>query len=506
MTTHAWLDVSAGVAGDMVLAALIDAGADLAQVQQAIDSLVPGSVKLSTATVNRGGQRGLKLSVEVLVDDPPHRQWSSIRAQLEAADLHPITRDRALATFGALAQAEGRVHGVDPDQVHFHEVGALDSIADVVGACEALRLLGVDQVTASPIAVGAGRIRAAHGDIPVPVPAVAQLILGWPVFAAPGRAAATSQTAQAAAQDQPHSHEPDHAHGHSHDPHDHAPDSSHSQVAGHSHQAGHHHGEGELHHHGDGNWHRHGPAHDRPALVTTPGQIGELATPTGVALVRALASHCEPLPALTPTAVGVGAGGKDFTSHPNVVRVVIGQPEVAASSHQPSLASETLPVDRLVELATNVDDFDPRLWPGVLAELIERGAKDAWLSPIVMKKGRPAHTLHALVDPGDQQRLTRLMLTSTSALGVRAFVTTRVRLERGWITLQVAGQPCRIKVGHDGDQVVHATAEFADLAAIAARTGTSQYQVAQLAAAAAVSAGLVPGAELPVLNPNPELG
>lgn len=459
MSTHAWFDVSAGVAGDMVLGALLDAGADLAQIQQAIDALVPGSVQLSTSTVIRGGQRGTKLHVDVLVEDPPHRSWASIRELISASALAPRTRELVLATFARLAAAEGRVHGIDADQVHFHEVGALDSIADVVGVCEAVRLLDIDHCSASPLALGAGRIRAAHGDIPVPVPAVAQLVLGWPVFAAPGTRASVDHPVEPAEQD----HSDDHGQ-------DHMP--------------------GELHHHGDGAWHSHAPAHDRPATVTTPGQVGELATPTGVALVRTLAPTCEPLPEITPSAIGVGAGGKDFVTHPNVVRVVIGQTTPVAPSPIPG-------TDQLVELQTNVDDFDPRLWPGVLDRLLELGARDAWLSPILMKKGRPGHTLHALATPADQELIGDAVMALTSALGVRAFPTQRRRLERGWVTVPVAGQPCRVKIGHTGALIEHATAEFADLAAIAEVTGCSQYEVAQLATAALVNAGLVAGAPLP---------
>ncbi|MGJ6980960.1 LarC family nickel insertion protein [Aestuariimicrobium soli] len=432
--SHAWIDATAGVAGDMLLGACLDAGARLEVVQQAVDAVIPGSVLLRTGEVVRGGQRGLKLHVDVLADDPPHRRWSTIRASLAEASLDERVRTWATAAFERLAEAEARVHGSDVEDVHFHEVGALDSIADVVGVCAALVDLGVTRVDASPIAVGSGRIRAAHGDIPVPVPAVAELMVGWQVSPIPGGAGPA------------HHHPHDHPHPHAH-PHSHA--------------------------HG-----HHDHTHDQPASVTTPGQVGELATPTGVALVRALAEACVPLPAMSVSSVGIGAGGKDFPDHPNVVRLVIGSPA------DDTPASPDLDTDRVVELQANIDDLDPRLWPGVLATLLARGARDAWLVPILMKKGRPAHTLHALVHADARDGVVDAILTHTSTLGVREHSLVRTMLAREHRTVEVLGHDCRLKVAVRGGRVVHATPEFDDLARIAHATDRAEYEVHTLATAA----------------------
>lgn len=476
---HAWFDISAGVAGDMLLGSLLDAGADAAAVEAAIEAVAPGSVRLETEAVVRGGQRATKARVRVLVEDPPHRRWATIRATLTTANLAEPTRERALRAFGLLADAEARAHGISPDDVHFHEVGALDSLADVVGTCEALRTLGVTAVTASPVRLGAGRVRAAHGDIPVPVPAVAELAIGWQVYATPERDA-------------------DHSHGHTHD-------------GGHEHEHEHEHGE---HHHGEHHHHGHGSDHDTPAVVTTQGSVGELATPTGLALVRALADTCGPLPAFTVTGVGVGAGGKDFVGWPNVVRVVVGQPledghPEPAAAH-PSAAPGRAPIaDRgriaasdhpgrdLSELRANVDDFDPRLWPGVLDALIDAGAVDAWLVPILMKKGRPGFTLHALAPESLLQAVTSAILTRTSSLGVRATPVSRTVAQRHWTRVEVVGEQITVKVGSLDGVILHAEPEFDSLAAAAARLQYTEYDLAQRAVAAIAAAGLLHGQPLP---------
>lgn len=438
------MDVSAGVAGDMVLGACVDAGANLAEIEAVVRRIVGTAVALRAEPVIRAGQRATKVHVAVDGESAPHRTWRSIRADLTAADLPDWTRASALAVFGVLAGAEGRVHGIDPEDVHFHEVGALDSIADVVGACEGLRLLGVTSVSASPVALGEGRIRAAHGDIPVPVPAVAQLALGWEVRATPGGAHDDG------GQDHHHPHGQDHHHPHDHD-HD-----------------------------------RGGHGHDHPAVVTTPGSIGELATPTGMALVRALATACEPLPAMRLVAVGVGAGGKDFAGHPNVVRLLIGT--TPGSGHD---------APALRELRANVDDMDPRLWPGVLDALLAAGAADAWLTPILMKKGRPAHCLSALADAGRADAVADAMLRHTTTLGVRSTPVDRTVLERGFATVAVEGHAVTVKVGHREGVVVHAAAEFSSVQHLAEHVGASESEVLTRANAAIAAAGWMPGAPVP---------
>jgi pyridinium-3,5-bisthiocarboxylic acid mononucleotide nickel chelatase len=393
---HLWVDATAGIAGDMLLGALIDAGAPLDKVESAVSAVVPGEVALRTSTVHRAGLRALKLDVESRAEDHPHRSWARIRSMLEDAELPSAVRTTALAAFARLADAEGRVHGVASDDVHFHEVGSWDSIADIVGVCAALAKLGVTRVTASPVAVGSGRIGSAHGDLPVPPPAVLELARGWRVLA---------------------------------------------------------------------------------------GGEGELATPTGMALIRALADECGPIGPMEITAVGLGAGGRDTPGRANVVRVALGIPIVDVPT-----------ADGMWVLETNIDDLDPRVWPTVLTALLEAGAADAWLVPIVMKKGRPAHTLCVLARDAERAALRDTVFALTSTIGVRETPVSRVALDRGWRAVALRGGEVRIKVAVRAGHIVHATPEFDDAAALALACDLPVRQVLDEAIAAAEAAMLRPGA------------
>lgn len=453
---HAWFDTSAGVAGDMLLGALLDAGADAAGVRSAVDAVVPGAVRIEVTAVTRNGQRASRAGVRLLRADEPHRAWRQVQDMLLGAPLAEPTRTAALRAFTVLAEAEARAHGIDPDDVVFHEVGSLDAIADVVGTCEALRLLGVTSASAGPVALGSGRVRAAHGDIGVPVPAVAELARGWQV---------TSGVLSAPDAHPHHPHPHEHARAHAHHEQEDPGAAAHGSAAPDP----------------DGLGREEGPAE-----ILTPGEVGELATPTGMALIRALARRCEPIPPLTVSTIGVGAGGRDIPGRPNVVRVVIGEPLTARR-----------PVTELVEVMANVDDLDPRVWPAVLDAVLRAGAVDAWLVPIHMKKGRPGFTLHALVNDGQRDVVSHTILEHTTTLGVREVGVLRTVLDRAWVTVRVAGQPLEVKVGSREGMIVHAAAEFESLAALASSLGRPQAEAAQRAAAAIVAAGLVPGAPAP---------
>ena len=420
---HAWIDASAGVAGDMLLAALIDAGAGEDAVRAAIDAVAGGAVRVHTREVTRAGLRALKVDVDIVEPEPPERHWREVHGLLQRAGLPAAVEQRAIAVFRRLAEAEARVHGITPDEVHFHEVGALDAIADVVGCCAALDDLGIATVSASPVALGSGSVRSRHGRLPVPAPAVADLARGWQVSAAGERA---------------------------------------GEGAG---QGG---GQGA----GQGGGQR--------------GGDGELATPTGMALLRTLAAACEPLPPMALETVGVGAGTRDPAERANVVRVLVGT--------VPKPPSDNLQQE-LVLLEANVDDLDPRLWPGVLSGLLERGAADAWLTPIVMKKGRPAHTLSVLCAAELAEALRERIFRDTSTLGIRHSSWGRVALERAFVEVPVDGDRVAVKIGHRHGRLLQVMPEFEDVAALARKSGKPERVVLQEAMTAAAAAGLVVGAE-----------
>jgi uncharacterized protein (TIGR00299 family) protein len=385
----------------MLLAALVDAGAPLDPVTTAVSAVIPGSVVLASSQVSRSGLRSTKVDVKRVLADQTHRSWREIQTLLEQADLAVKVRERSQRVFRRLAEAEARVHGITTDDVRFHEVGAWDSIADVVGVCTALDCLGVTSMSCSAVALGSGRVTVGHGELPVPVPAVLELSPGWQVMS---------------------------------------------------------------------------------------GGEGELATPTGMALVTTLARECRGLPAMTVHTVGVGAGTRDTAGHPNVVRVVLGDRHGAADSSDSSVLSV---------LETNIDDMDPRVWPTVLASLFAAGAADAWLVPIIMKKGRPAQTLTVLASPANRDALRRLIFELTTTSGVRETTVSRIALDRFWVPVSVAGGQVRVKVAHHGGEIVQATPEFDEAAAVATAHNIPVRRVLQEAIAAAERAGLVAGRPVP---------
>jgi len=378
----AWFQCIGGASGDMLLGALVDAGAPVERIQQAVDALGVEPVTVSAARVTRHGLAATKVTVEA-PDSPVRRTWADVRDILTGADLPDRVRERALDVFARLAHAEAAVHGTSPERIHFHEVGALDALADVVGTCTAVEHLGITSATASPVPLGSGMTRGAHGLLPVPAPAVVALLraAGAPVYAG-----------------------------------------------------------------------------DAPY---------ELCTPTGAALLAATCRDWGTLPPMRITATGFGAGSRDLTEVPNLLRIVVGY------------ATESGPDRDVPELvfAANVDDLDPRLWPGVLARLLAAGASDAWLTPILMKKGRPAYTLSVLAPPAVADAVYRVVFTETSTIGVRTVEVRKRALDRRTHTVTVAGHPIRVKTALLDGVVVNAQPEYDDVVAVAEKLGRPVKQV-----------------------------
>ncbi len=425
-----FIDMPAGVAGDMLRGALVGAGADLGAIGSALDGLGVGRFALSASQVRRGSLMGHLVRVAAPPDadwsgsDLPHlelgaaqpagerlahqanastkgaaaaarhgehgghehghRPYRDIRALIARAGLPERARARAQAAFLLLAEAEGAVHGVPAEQVAFHEVGSLDAIADVVGACLALEQLGIDRVVASALVPGQGTVRCAHGEMPVPVPAVADMLAR------------------------------------------------------------------------------------RSAPVRLLGwETGELTTPTGCALVLALADAfvgASASPTLTGTLVaqGFGAGMRDPQRLANVVRVAILAESVPAGG---------LAVEQLVEASFQVDDATGEALAVLLADVLEAGALDAWLTPVVMKKGRPGHLVSVLARPENARGLTTVLLERSSTLGVRWHQVERTALPREMRTVAVDGHAIRVKVARLPGGGVRAKPEADDVAAAARALG-----------------------------------
>ena len=381
-----WFHCFSGIAGDMALGSLIDAGADLAEVVGLLDRLPVTGWSVEAEPVLRAGIAATKVHVRA-EDTAVVRTYAHITGLIDEARLPIRVRDRAQAVFAALAEVEGRLHRRPLEQVHFHEVGGLDAIVDVVGTCAALEVLGVDRVMASPVATGLGMVRNAHGMLPNPAPAVLELLRGAPTY---GR------------------------------------------------------------------------------------DVGvELTTPTGAALLAAMAIGYGPLPALTLAATGYGAGDRDIDGLPNVVQVVVGDAPAEEEAATPR------PGQPVALLEVNVDDATGEVLAHTLAALMDAGAHDAWVTPILMKKGRPAYTVSALADPALADQMAAVLTAETGSLGVRGTTLERWPSARAQAEVDVDGLPVRVKVSAG-----RVKAEHADAVQVARRQGIPLREVLVRAEAA----------------------
>lgn len=411
------IDMPAGVAGDMLLGALLDLGADRERLERDLLRLGIGPIHIRVERVSVSGI--IANQVDVLADQEPtwiqgaqvgplritgipapaaaieqprvahpHRPYHIIRDLIARADLPERVRIRAATAFRLLAEAEGRVHGVPADTVEFHEVGGLDAIADIVGCCLLLEQLGIDRVIAGPLLPGEGSVRCAHGRMPVPVPAVAALLAS---SGAPQRRLGR--------------------------------------------------------------------------------ETGELTTPTGCALVVALTDEWLSGDMLIHAdAVGYGAGHKRFPDLVNVLRV-----------HRLRNAGTG---DQVCELRATIDDATGEDLAVATQELLAAGARDAWLVPVLMKKGRPGHELVVLAAPTDRDRLGDLILNRTPTIGLRWRLCERRILPRRTVTVTVDGHaiPCKVVELPDGSQRAKPEADV--VTAVAATLGVAPAQLRERALAA----------------------
>jgi uncharacterized protein (TIGR00299 family) protein len=328
-----YFDCFAGIAGDMTVGALLDLGVPFDYLQAELGKLPLSrlSYRLGLERVTRKGLAATRFIVHQ-EEHQPHRRYTTIAGMIEESGITSRAKDYARRIFFRLAEAEARVHGVEIGNVHFHEVGAVDSIMDIVGAAVCVEYLGIDEFHASPLPLGSGWVDTQHGRMPVPAPATAELLRGMPV-------------------------------------------------------------QGEA----------------------VPG---ERVTPTGAAIIAALCTQFGPLPTMRLTAVGCGAGTKEFGDTPNVLRLMMGERDEAIAG------------DDAFVLETNIDDMTPEALGYLMERLFAAGALDVAFSPLQMKKNRPGTLVTVICLPADRERLGRLVLAESTAIGVRTYPVRRMTLAR----------------------------------------------------------------------------
>ena len=421
-----YIEPFAGISGNMLLGALLDAGVPFAYLQEEFARLHLGDYELIHKSVNKSGIQAQYFNV-VLPEEHghhhehdhawmhahgiahshdhehvheehcghhhhhdhghdhehehhhhhEHRNLHDIEEILDHSELTADVIAKAKEVFLAIAKAEAKVHGSTVEEIHFHEVGAIDTIIDVVGNILALQYLGIEKVFTAPVNTGFGFVECAHGTMPVPAPATAELLQGIPSYR---------------------------------------------------------------------------------------GTVDkEMTTPTGAALLKVLAIPVKEVPdGFAGETIGYGAGTRDVAI-PNVLRINVGTWNAAEGSGK--AAGST--VEKLLLLECNLDDLNPEIMPYVLEKLLTAGALDAWLQPIIMKKGRPAQTLKVLCRPDQQQALQIILFEETTTLGVRAIPVERTALERRWKTVQTPWGDVRVKEGLLEGKVVNAVPEFEDCKRIA---------------------------------------
>jgi len=347
-----YFDCFAGIAGDMTVGALLELGLPMETLREGLSLLPLSGYTLASSRVDRHGIAGTSFKVTLTGADQPHRHYSGIAAMIEEAKLKPRVKELAQRIFRRLAEAEASVHGVTLERVHFHEVGAIDSIVDIVGTAIGLDYLGIDKVYASGLPYGRGFVRTAHGLLPVPAPATAHLMQGIPLSADIGE--------------------------------------------------------------------------------------GERVTPTGAAIIAALAVGFGPPPAMTPHGIGHGAGEKDFPELPNLLRLVLG--EAAQAAHP----------EEVLVLETHIDDMNPEIFGFVMERLLAAGALDVAFSALQMKKNRPATRLTVIANRGDLDRLSAIILGESTAIGLRYYPARRITLTRRTELRQTSLGPVQVKVLENG--------------------------------------------------------
>lgn len=371
------LDPVGGIAGDMTIAALLHLGAPRSALDEGLRALSLPGVSVEVSEVEISGIRAAHVEVRAPAEPHPHRPWRDIRDLIARAALPPRAAGLSQSAFALLAAAEGRIHGVAPEEVEFHEVGAVDSIVDVVGAALLVDALGPERIVALPPPAGGGTRGSAHGIIPLPAPATLEVLRG---------------------------------------------------------------------------------------RALRPSGPGERTTPTGAALLAAWTEEAAALPELIVDRIGYGAGTRRWEDAPNLLRAVLGRG--AERDREPVWVLEA-----------NLDDLSPQIVPVALDAALAAGALDAWIAPVIMKKGRPGHLFAALVTEASRPSVEAAIFKETSTLGIRALRSERAVLARELVEVATEYGKVRVKVGRLHGTMVNAAPEFEDCQKAAARCGVAVKEV-----------------------------
>ena len=388
MTKILYFDPFNGISGDMILGALLDLGLPLDHLEKELATLKLEEYRLVAQEVARQGLRGINLQVQSReASSPDHhhhghgsRNFTQIRQLIEESGLSPWVRERSVSIFQRLGEAEAKVHETSLDEVHFHEVGAVDSIVDIVGACIGFHYFGVKHFWTAPLNLGAGTVTFSHGTWPVPTPATAELLVDFPVYM------------------------------------------------------------GEVH--------------------------GELTTPTGAAIVTTLVEEQGTSPVCRYHKWGLGAGDREFEEIPNMLRLLLGEQRSSDDSGA-AHPGETWKEEEVSLLEANIDDMDAETFGHCLELALEKGALDAYCTPVQMKKSRPGVKLSVLCRQQDRERMAELIFKETTTLGIRWGDWNRWALDRETRQVQTEYGKVKVKIGRFQGKIVSAAPEYEDLKAIA---------------------------------------
>jgi pyridinium-3,5-bisthiocarboxylic acid mononucleotide nickel chelatase len=370
----AFFDCYSGASGDMILGALLDAGLAEIELLEGLNRLNLHDFEIRARKTRKAGISGTKVDVAALGNQHA-RHYKDIVDLIRESDLPEHDRENSLRIFLNLAQAEAKVHGISLDQVHFHEIGAIDSIIDVVGAVVGLSKLGIQRIYCSPINVGSGTVRCEHGILPVPAPATAELIKGKPTYSS--------------------------------------------------------------------------------------GIQAELLTPTGAAILATLAHDFGSMPEMKTESVGYGAGKADLPI-PNMLRVMIGDAPAIATGHL---------ADEVAVIETGIDDMNPQIYGHLFEKLLEMGALDVFLTPVQMKKNRPAVLLSIICPPERLTEFAAVLMSETTTIGVRWRMENRIKAVRTIDEIMTEFGAVRFKRSVVGETTVNVSPEYEDCRRIAKDRG-----------------------------------